>query len=59
MTYDQYTLALLDNKEHVSLVEESLNCFDNSAAWAGEAAKLLMARDADPQPLNTKKVKKK
>ena len=41
------------------MVENNLNCFDNSNAWAAEAAKLLMIKDADPQPLNTKKMKKK
>ena len=43
----------------MKIVENNLSSFDNSNAWAAEAAKLLLTKEADPQPLNTKKMKKK
>lgn len=60
ISYEKFVSLLLDNKMHQKLVSKNIFCFDNSANWANEVGKLLNVKDSDhPQPLNSKKMKKK
>jgi hypothetical protein len=50
---------LLNNKKHQKHVQNNLFCFDNSSNWANEAVKIINLKEDNPQPLNSKKMKKK
>ena len=51
---------LLENKQHLKIVDKNVFCFDNSGNWANEAAKVLNIKEGEmQQPLNSKKMKKK
>lgn len=60
ITFDVLLKDVLESRRFQKSVEESLSIFENSAVWANEAGKLLSAKEPEnPQPLNSKKMKKK
>lgn len=59
LSYEDLCQELLHNKKHQIIVQKNLNTFENSTNWAADAAKLVNSKEADPQPLNARKVKQK